>query len=460
MHRTKKEARFIHALITIVLMVVFMFVCLVVLRSNVLVPLIFGCMAAGCVSVYLGYTWEEILDGMVDGITPSLEAILILLLIGMLAGTWITCGTVPSILYYGLRLVTPTVFLPSCMLVCLITAFIIGSWGTVGTMGIAFMGMGLTLGLPAPAVAGAIVSGAYMGEVISPLSDATNLTGAVVGENVFSVVRRVLPAAVTAGLLALILYALIGLRLSAGTDKQAVAESLAMLSRSLKSQFHISPLALLPLLIMVLCILIRLPAIPSMLLGSIAGMIQAVFLQHTPAADVMKYAAYGYISSTGNDMVDSLLSAGGIQSMLTTISIILIAMAFGGIMKRSGQMKALVHPLQSWLRSDGILGAAAVFTCIFMNMILPDQYLGISLPGQMYAQAYRDRGLSKASLGAAVLGGGAVTSPLIPWNSCGFYCMSILAVSPAVYGRFALYGLLLPVITILFGFLPKKAPPR
>ena len=460
MHRTKKEARFIHALITIVLMVVFMFVCLVVLRSNVLVPLIFGCMAAGCVSVYLGYTWEEILDGMVDGITPSLEAILILLLIGMLAGTWIACGTVPSILYYGLRLVTPTVFLPSCMLVCLITAFIIGSWGTVGTMGIAFMGMGLTLGLPAPAVAGAIVSGAYMGEVISPLSDATNLTGAVVGENVFSVVRRVLPAAVTAGLLALILYALIGLRLSAGTDKQAVAESLAMLSRSLKSQFHISPLALLPLLIMVLCILIRLPAIPSMLLGSIAGMIQAVFLQHTPAADVMKYAAYGYISSTGNDMVDSLLSAGGIQSMLTTISIILIAMAFGGIMKRSGQMKALVHPLQSWLRSDGILGAAAVFTCIFMNMILPDQYLGISLPGQMYAQAYRDRGLSKASLGAAVLGGGAVTSPLIPWNSCGFYCMSILAVSPAVYGRFALYGLLLPVITILFGFLPKKTPPR
>ena len=460
MHRTRKQARFIHSLITIGLMVVFMFVCLVILRSNVLVPLIFGCMAAGCISFYLGYTWEEILDGMVSGITPSLEAILILLLIGMLAGTWIACGTVPSILYYGLRLVTPAVFLPSCMLVCLITAFIIGSWGTVGTMGIAFMGMGLTLGLPAPAVAGAIVSGAYMGEVISPLSDATNLTGAVVGENVFSVVRRGLPVTLTTGVLALILYALFGLHLSAGTDAKAVADSLDVLSHSLRSQFHISPLALLPLLVMVLCLLAKIPAIPSMLFGSIAGMVQAVLLQHTSAADVVKYAAYGYVSTTGNEMVDSLLSAGGIQSMLTTISIILIAMAFGGIMRCSGQMAALVHPLQSRLRSGGALNGTVVLTCIFMNMILPDQYLGISLPGQMYAQAYRDHGLSKTSLGAALLGGGAVTSPLIPWNSCGFYCMSILAVSPAAYGRFALYGLLLPLVTILFGFLPKKKPPR
>ncbi len=448
----RKETKLHHALITVILMAVFMLVCLVFFHTAVLIPLIFGCAAAGCVAVRLGYTWDEILKGMIDGIMPSIEAILILLMIGMLVGSWIACGTVPAIICYGLKLVTPAAFLPSCMFICLITAFVIGSWGTVGTMGIAFMGMGLALQLPAPAIAGAVISGAYMGEVISPLSDATNLTCAVIGDNVFSLVRRILPAALIAGVLTMVLYAVLGAHLSSSLDANAVARDLTALQDSITSQFHISLFTFIPLLIMIICLLAKLPAIPSMLAGSISGMIQAVLMQHIPVGKVLEYAVTGYVSTSGHEMADTLLTTGGIQSMLDTISIILIAMAFGGIMRCSKQMEALVRPILPRLNSGSGLTSVTVLTCILTNLILPDQYLGISMPGQMYGPEYRRKGFRARDLGAALLGGAAVTSPLIPWNSCGAYCTHILMISPAAYGPFAFYGLLLPVITILMSF--------
>ena len=456
MTRPKKETKLQHALFTILLMAVFMFLCLVVLRSDILIPLIFGCFIAGCVSMYLGYSWDEVLDGMIKGILPSLEAILILLMIGMLVGAWIASGTVPAILYYGLKIVTPVTFLPSCMVLCLIVAFMIGSWGTVGTMGIAFMGMGLALGLPAPAVAGAVISGSYMGEVISPLADVPNLAGGVVGENIFTLMRRVLPPAILAGLLAVILYVVLGFRLSASIDPTAIAENLTSLSDALKTQFNITPLALLPLVFMVACMLLKVPSMPAMLLGAAAGMLQAVIMQHTPVSDLFAYVTSGYVSATGNEMADTLLTSGGIQSMLDVVSVILIAMAFGGIMSVSGQMNALVKPILSHLRSNAALRSVTVITCILVNMILPDQYLGVTMPGQMYGDEYARRGLPPRELGSALLGGGAVTSPLVPWNSCGFYCMSILAISPTAYAPYAFFRLILPVVTIVGGFIKSQ----
>ena len=188
--REKREAKLYHALITVGVMAVIMFTAIVLFDATPHIPLVLGCLAAGLVAVSLGYSWEEILEGMIEGITDSLEAILILLLIGVLVGAWIAAGTVPTMICYGLKLVSPGIFLPATMLICLLTAFAIGSWGTVGTIGLAFMGIGLALDIPAPLVAGSVISGAYMGEVISPLSDATNLAAAVAGENVFRIVKN------------------------------------------------------------------------------------------------------------------------------------------------------------------------------------------------------------------------------------------------------------------------------
>lgn len=447
----KREPKFHHALITVLCMIVFMFISIVIFQISPHIPLVFGCMAAGIMAVYLGYGWDEILEGMIEGINNSLEAILILLCIGMLVGTWIAGGTVPTMISYGLRIVSPGVFLPAAMLICVLVAFVIGSWGTVGTIGLAFMGIGLALQIPAPLVAGVVVSGAYMGEVISPLSDATNLAAAVVGENVFSIVKKILLAALAAGMIALLLYAVTGIRYVSG-DTHAVKESILPLLSSLREQFWITPLALLPMLLMIACILAKLPALPAMLAGSIAGVFEAVLLQGQSLRTVLEYAYSGYVSETGNELMDSLLSAGGMAGMLEAISIILIAMAFGGIMKKTGQMEALVAPLIRQLHSQGGICAVTVLSCIFMNLVLPDQYLGISMPGQMFSQTYEKRECGRAELGATLLGGGAVTSPLIPWNTCGIYCMTILGISPVRYLRWAFYGILLPVIVIISGF--------
>ncbi len=455
MNEKKKETKLYHSLITVGFMIAVMFTAIVVYDASPHIPLVFACMGAGLVALWIGYSWEEILDGMITGIVDSLEAILILLLIGMLVGSWIASGTVPSLICYGLAVVTPEIFLPASMLICLLVAFAIGSWGTVGTMGIALMGIGAALQIPAPLVAGSVVSGAYMGEVISPLSDATNLTAAVSGENVFSVVKKILPKAVLAGILALVLFFVFGKGYASG-NAAAIRENIDPLTRNLREQFSITPLALLPMILMVVCILVKLPALPSMLIGSIAGMIEAVCIQGKGVGDILEYAYSGYVSTSGNELIDTLLTAGGMAGMLEAISVIIIAMAFGGIMRKTGQMEALVKPVAGRIGSRGGMGLLTVLTCIFMNTVLPDQYLGISMPAQMYADEYDRRGISRADLGATLLGGGAVTSPLVPWNTCGIYCMTILGVSPVLYAGYAFYGMLLPVVMILWGFFDRS----
>ena len=452
----KKEAKLHHALITVGFVIVIVFLAIVVFDSGPQIPLVLGCLVAGLVSLYLGYSWDEILDGMIKGIADTLEASLILLLIGMLVGSWIASGTVPAMICYGLRLVSARVFLPAAMLICLIAAFAIGSWGTVGTMGLALMGMGLALKIPAPLVAGAVISGSYMGEVISPLSDATNLAAAVTGADVFSIVKRVLPSALAAGTVSVFFYALQGFGYGKGGDN-LISESIDPLVECIRGTFHITPFVLLPFVLVMACIILKLPAIPSMLFGALAGMLQAVVIQGCDIGSVFEYAYSGFVSTTGNTLVDNLLTAGGMGVMLESISVILIAMAFGGMMKKTKQMDALAGPLISHLRSRGAVKTLTVLSCIGMNALLPDQYLGISMPGQMYGEEYKRRNISEVELGATLLGGGAVTSPLIPWNTCGIYCMTILGVSPLAYARYAYLGMILPAVVIFLAWLPERA---
>ena len=453
--RKRKATSFHHALITVTAVILCVYFGIIHWRSEPQIPLVLACLCAGLMAFFLGYSWDEILQGMIDGIIDSLEAILILLVIGMLVGSWIASGTVPTMICYGLKIVTAGTFLPAAMITCLLISFAIGSWGTVGTIGLAFMGMGLSLGLSAPVVAGAVISGAYLGEVISPLSDATNLAAAVAGEDVFLIVRKAIVPALTAGCICVVLYAFTGLLLGKG-EAQIVGSEIEPILNSLYSRFQITPATLIPLVLIIGFILMKIPAIPAMLFSALIGMIEAVFLQHMSMETVLSSAWSGYTGVSGNKMIDALLSAGGMKGMLDAVSVILFAMAFGGIMKKTGQMDALVRPLLESIHSNGILKAITVLTCVVMNTILPDQYLAISMPGQMYSDAYDQRGITRADLGTVLLGGGAVTSPLVPWNTCGIYCMTILSVSPLSYIRYAYLGLLLPFTVICMGFLPSQ----
>ena len=432
-------------------MVIIMFTSIVKYHAEPQIALVFGCFISGLVSLWIGYSWEEILEGMIHGITNSLEAILILLLIGILVGSWIAGGTVPTMIYYGLMIVSPAFFLPATMVTCLLVGFAIGSWGTVGTVGLAFMGIGLALQIPAPVIAGAVISGAYMGEIVSPLSDATNLCAAVVNKNVFDIVKKVIKPAVFICIVTLVLYTIVN-RKYALADPSGIKASIQPLLDSMTAQFNITPIALLPMIIMVIFILLKVPAIPAMFIGGICGMIEAFLLQGVEIGDILSCAYSGYVSQSGNEMIDHLLTAGGMEEMLEPISIIIIAMSFGGIMRHTRQMDALVKPIVSHIHSEGVMNLTAVVTCIGMNIILPDQYLGISIPGQMYAEGYEKQNISRVELASALLGGGAVTSPLIPWNTCGIYCMAILGVTPSAYAPYAYFTLLLPIAVIVFGF--------
>lgn len=449
-----KETKMYHSLISVSLMVVLMFVGIVGFDLSPQIPLVFGCFIAGVVSFVIGYSWEEILQGMIDGIINSLEAILILFLIGMLVGSWIASGTVPTLIYYGLKIVSPQIFLPATMLICVIVSFAIGSWGTVGTIGLAFMGIGLALQIPAPLVAGAIISGSYMGDVVSPLSDATNLTAAVVSEDVFKLVKKMIPLALIVAVTAVVIYAVFGIQYGASSGNE-VKSGIDELSNNIALQFKISPINLIPLIIMVVCILVKIPAIPSMFIGSLAGMIIAMAYQGHGFGSVFEFAYSGYVSETGNELIDNLLTAGGLSGMLESVSIIVIAMAFGGIMKSTKQMEVLVKPIISKLHSVGSMNFVTVITCIVMNIILPDQYLGISMPGNMYSDEYKKQGIDAGMLAIGLRGGGAVTSPLIPWNTCGIYCMTILSVSPLKYSRYAFFCIILPVATVVYGYLTQ-----
>lgn len=449
---SRKKARFYHGLISLLCTAVLIFVGVVRFGAEPQTPLIFSCAVAGAVAAYLGYSWEEILDGMLSGISQALEAVLILFLIGVLIGVWIASGTVPAMIYYGLKIITPQYFLITSAFTCGLVSFAIGAWGTVGTVGLAFMSIGLALGIPAPLVAGSVISGSYLGEIISPLSDATNLTAAVVDCSVFDLMRRSMPIALGAFGIVEVLYFLEGIKYSGGSSAQ-VAANIEPLLEGLRGSFSISPVSLLPLAVMIACIIFKLPAIPSVFCGVLCGIVVAVAAQGEEIGAIFIIGFSGYVGNTGVAILDSLLTAGGLESMMHANSIVIIAMAFGGLMQRTGQIEALIAPLVRRVHSRGGIISMVVLTCISMNLILPDQYLSISVPGQMYSDEFKRRGMTPPELSRALLCGGAVTSPLIPWNTCGIYCSGILGIGTLAYFPYAFLGLVLPLLMIVVSVL-------
>lgn len=414
------------------------------------IPLICAAAVAAGVAAVYGYPWKAILDGIVHGITLAMSAILILMVIGTMIGTWILGGVVPSMIYYGLQVLSPGIFLAATMVICAIVSLGTGSsWSTAGTVGVALIGVGMALGIPNAMTAGAIISGAYFGDKMSPLSDTTNLAPAMAGTDVFTHVRHMVYTAAPAFVIALILFALLGLRF-AGGDYDALQIE-AMLS-GMRTNFTIHPLLLLPPALVIVMVVKRIPPLPALLAGTVIGGICAMLAQSGSLADVIDAANNGFDSATGIVAVDELLSGGGLQSMMNTVALIICALSFGGIMERTKMLEVIARSLLRMVHSTGSLVTTTVLSCIGMNAVASDQYMAIVIPGRMFKKAYDKRELAPENLSRALESSATMTSPLIPWNTCGAFMSTTLGVSALAYAPFAFMNLLVPLITVFYGF--------
>ncbi|UYG07634.1 Na+/H+ antiporter NhaC [Halomonas sp. M4R1S46] len=389
------------------------------------IPLAIGLAITSLVGIRLGFKWKHIEAGVFHVIHVSLPSVSVLICVGMIIGVWIASGTVPTLIYYGLTLLSPAIFLAAAMLLCSVVSVSLGtSWGTVGTVGLALMGIGAGFDIPVYWTAGAVVSGAFFGDKVSPLSDTTNLAPAVTGTDVFSHIKNMMPTTVPSMLIAFVIYLVAGFTLI--DDQAASFDKITAITAALEANFTISPWLLLPALLVIGLAVKRMPPIPSLFAGVLAGAVTAMLAQGVGVHDLLTYANSGYGIETGIDAIDSLLNRGGIQSMMWTISLILIALGFGGALEKTGCLEAIIRAIMTRVRSFKGVQTSAVLTSVATNLVAGDPYLSIALPGRMYAPTYRGLGYSTLNLSRAIEEGGTLVSPLIPWNAGGAFVISAL----------------------------------
>lgn len=438
------------ALVPVLFLVAMLSVTIIVFKLDAHIPLICASAVAALVAAAYGHSWFRIREGMMLGIHLAMGAILILMVIGTMIGTWMLAGIVPSMIYYGLQLISPSVFLVATLIICSIVSLGTGSsWSTAGTVGVALTAVGQGLGIPAPMVAGAIISGAYFGDKMSPLSDTTNLAPAVAGTDVFSHIRHMVYTTTPGYLIALVLYALLGSRFSTG---EMHAGQIDGILKAIDSNFYIHPVLLLPLVLVIAMVVLKIPPLPALFGGTCLGGLFAVLFQHQTVARVFAAAHSGYVGNTGTKMVDELLTRGGLESMMSTVALILCALSFGGIMEKSGMLNTIARALLHFARSTGSLVLTTVLSCIGMNAIAADQYMAIVIPGRMFKNAFDARGLAPKNLSRCLEDSATMTSSLIPWNSGGAFMYATLGVYPLHYLPFAFMNLANPLVSIFYGY--------
>ncbi|ABW17837.1 Na+/H+ antiporter NhaC [Alkaliphilus oremlandii] len=449
---TKKQATLLHALIPIVVLVASLFVAITKFEADPHIPIIVAIAVASLVAIIsLGYKWDEIETGAIETIQMSMQAILILMVIGSVIGTWILSGTVPTMIYYGLKVLSPGIFLVATTLICSIVALATGSsWTTAGTVGVALIGVGQGLGIPSAIVAGAIVSGAYFGDKMSPLSDTTNLAPAMAGTTLFEHIRHMFYTTVPSLLISLVLYGIIGAKYAGATLDTA---NIDIILEGISANFNVSPLLLLPPVIVIILVVLKVPALPGLLAGTALGGIFAMIFQGSGLGDVINAAHYGFEIESGVEMVDELLNRGGLDSMMWTVSLILLAMVFGGIMERTGMLGSIGNAILKFANNTGSLILATILTSLAVNILAADQYLSIVIPGRMYKDVYRDRGIHPKVLSRTLEDAGTLTSALIPWNTCGAFMQSALLVSPLAFAPYAFLNWINPLVAILYGYI-------
>ena len=425
---------------------------------------------AAIIGVRNGLDWGDLQRVLVDGISLAVVPIFILLAVGGLIGTWILSGTVPTLIVYGLELLHPSYFYPAACLICAIVAMSIGSsWTVAGTLGVALIGVAQGLEMSPAITAGAVISGAYFGDKISPLSDTTNIAPAAAGSDLFAHIRHMTWTTVPSLLIALALFTAIGLGSGAPTGEATVFGDLPTV---LGEHFDLGWHLLIPMVVVFVLAVIGFPAYPSILIGALLGAVFAVVFQpdivvalaDKPAlsrpmallAGSWSALSDGYRASTGNPAVDDLLTRGGMVSMLNTVWLIVCAMGFGAMMEATGLLERMIRSVLKAAKSTGSLIAATIGTAATANVVAADQYMSIVLTGRLYKPEYERRGLAPVNLSRALEDGGTITSPLVPWNTCGAYMAATLGVATFDYLPFAFFNLVNPLLAVVLGYVGFK----
>lgn len=405
------------------------------------------------VAMASGFTWKEVQDGILYGCQLAMLPMLILMMVGVLVASWIAAGTIPTLIFYGLKILSPSVFLLTVCLVCSVSSLATGSsWTTGATFGVAFMGVGLGLGVPAAMTAGAVVSGSIFGDKMSPLSDSTNLAAAVGEADLFDHIKSMIYTTGPAILISLVLYGIIGARFGAETiDNQQVETILT----GLKENYWINPVTMVPPIMIIVMAVKKMSGLAAMVLGSLVGMIFAMIFQGYGLSEMLNFMNYGFTSETGISEVDALLSRGGLQSMMWTISLGFIALSLGGLLEKTNMLSVLLEKISFAVSNSRGLIVTHVLSSIFINIIAASQYIAIIIAGRMLVPAYKEQKILPQVCSRTCEDAATVTSPLVPWGLCGVYFSGVLGVATLEYLPYTFLSFLAPVIAIVFGLTNK-----
>ena len=420
------------------------------------IPLACGILITGFFMKIRGRKWSGMESNFLKVVKIGLPAMIILMGVGMLIGSWIIAGTVPTILYYGLSIFSPSSFLFSVCLICAIISLSTGtSWGTVGTVGLAMMGIGLGLGIPAHLIGGAIVSGAFFGDKMSPLSDSTNLTPAAVGVDLWDHIKGMLPTTVPAMLTALVIYAWIGMSY---TDTNVSLASIEAVQTALAANYNLSIITLLPAVVVVTAAVLKQPAIPTIFSGVVVASLLAFFLQDVGVSTIFNVLQDGFKSETGSAVIDELLSKGGLMSMTWVITLTIFALAFIGSIEHYGTLRAIMAKINNFVKSRFGLMTTTYTSVIGVGTIIGDAYTTLVLPGRLLKDKYREMGYKRTLLTRSIEDCGTLLSPLIPWNMGGVFVAATLGIATLTYAPYAFACWLSPLYGVLWAALGKFVP--
>lgn len=428
------------------------------------VLLILALMLTGAVSYSYGYSSAEMIDGMKSSLSRATPAMIIFILIGTIIGSWIHAGTVPALIYYGLEFINAQYFLPMGLIICSMTSLATGtSWGTIGTVGIALMGIGMGLGISPPLIAGMIISGAYFGDKLSPISDTTNLSAASADANLYDHIVAMLYTTVPAYVICLIIYTALGYGFTAEANINLA--QVTQIQSILDEKFNLNLIVLLPMLALLVMMVIKINAIPAMLLTTFLATLISLIFQNSSLTEALTAINDGYTQESGIKMVDDILLRGGVQSMMWTFSMVYLALCLGGVLEKAGYLTVLVEKIVTRIRSAANLVTLVISTTFLSNVATSSNYMSIILNGSIYRKVFEEAGLKRRMLSRLLEEGGTQTAALIPWNAAAAFAAGTLGVSTLSYLPYTFLNYLNPLLSILLAYLgififrvtPKKS---
>jgi NhaC family Na+:H+ antiporter len=420
-----------------------------ILKVGPILPLIMATAIACFFGAGFGYSWNEMQKGMFEAIARILVAILILIAVGMLIGAWILSGTIPTIIYLGLKLISPSSFLLTTFLLCVIASTATGtSFGTMGTVGVALTGVGQALGYPLPMVVGAIVAGAYFGDKMSPVSDSTNITASVCEVDLFSHIASMMWTTIPAAIVSAIIYMIMGMQ-HAGTS---VEGNIPVILQAIDAKFNLSLWTLLPPAVLMAFAYRRMPAVPLLFLCVATGLLTAWILQGSSTQEMIQAIMSGYKSSTGVKQVDALLSRGGVSSIMSTLVLLIAGVAFGGVLEKIRTLEVLIEASVQWAKNTGRLIVSILAAGYIMLLGTGSQMVAVIIPGRAFVPVFKERNIHLRVLSRTCEDGGTIGCPLIPWSVHAFYILAVLGVSAYDYAPYALLNWIVPLFSMLFGY--------